>query len=76
MMATFLVYMGLPMLLVIVSFWKRNIVAIIAAIVSLSVVAAPVASAFGVWILAPIVLLIIGLAVILLRDALGRGIEV
>jgi len=76
LLATFVAYLGLPLLLVVISFWKRNIVAIIAAIISLALVAPMVASSIGTWLLAPIVVIIIGLGVILVRDAWGRGIEI
>lgn len=68
-------YLTLPLLLLCIALIKRNIGVIIATIVGLGVVAAPVADIVGGWILAPFVLLMITLALMAFRDLVEGRVE-
>jgi hypothetical protein len=68
-------YLSFPALLVVVCFWKRNIVAIVAAIMSIGLVLAPVADNFGNYLVVPMIILMVGLALMFVRDAWERQVE-
>jgi hypothetical protein len=68
-------YLALPALLVVLCFWKRNIVAFIAAIMALGLVLPYLADDFGNYMVIPAVLLMVGLALMFVRDAWEREVE-
>ena len=68
-------YLGFPSLLIVICFSKRNIVAIIAAIMSIGLVLGPIDDAFGTYLVVPLILLMVGFGVMFLRDAWERRVE-
>lgn len=68
-------YLGFPSLLVMVCFWKRNLVAFIAGIMSIGLVLAPIQDNFGSYLVVPLVIVMVGLCVMFVRDAWERNVE-
>ena len=67
----------IPGLLILLSFWRRNIVAYIAAIISIGLTLPEVQSSLGTYVLAPMIVIMIGIALMALYDAtIGKGIRV
>lgn len=67
----------IPVLLIIISFWKRNIIAYIAAIISIGLTLPEVQNSLGTYVLAPMIVIMIGIALMALHDAtIGKGIRV
>ena len=58
-----------------ICFSKRNIVAFIAAIMSIGLVLGPIDDAFGTYLVVPLILLMVGFGVMFLRDAWERRVE-
>jgi hypothetical protein len=68
-------YLPLPMILTILALIKRNVGVILAAIIGLASTASPIADTAGSWVFAPIVLLIITLAIMAARDMIEGRVE-
>ena len=68
-------YLGFPSLLIVICFSKRNIVAFIAAIMSIGLVLGPIDDAFGTYLVVPLILLMVGFGVMFLSDAWERRVE-
>jgi glycerol-3-phosphate acyltransferase PlsY len=76
LLVNLLAYLAIPFLCILIAVWKRIMAAMVGGIISLAVVSPFLADDFGNWIFAPIVVLIIMLALMIVHDAWTKEVGV